>query len=387
MTPIATAPAAPTINTAVAGNHKVTLTWTAPTDDGGSPITGYVITPSGGSPITVGVVTTYAVTGLTNGTGYTFTVAALNVVGTGASSTISTSSTPAISVPDAPAITSSTAGDSVVTLTWSTPADDGGSPITGYVVTPSVGSPVTLGVVSAYAMTGLTNGTSYTFTVVAVNLIGNSSPSTATASLTPAVGGGGGGGAAHVAPVRLAGADRVGTAIAVSQAAFPDAHSAGAVVLARADNYPDALVGTPLAAAKNAPLLFASGASVSADTVTEIERVLPAGGTVYLLGGTTAIPASVATQISALGFVPVRYSGADRYGTALAVADALHDPSTVLLATGTNFPDALSAGSAAAHVGGVVLLTDGATMPAAVLQYLSAHAGRRVRSRRLGGGG
>jgi putative cell wall-binding protein len=168
----------------------------------------------------------------------------------------------------------------------------------------------------------------------------------------------------------------VGTAIAVSQAAFPDAGSAGAVVLARADNYPDALVGTPLAGAKNAPLLFASGAALTSDTVAEIRRVLPAGGTVYLLGGPAALPTSVATQVTALGYEPVRYAGTDRYGTALAVADALHDPSTVLLATGTNFPDALSAGTAAAHLGGVVLLTAGTTMPSAVAAYLSAHPGQ-----------
>jgi len=175
-------------------------------------------------------------------------------------------------------------------------------------------------------------------------------------------------------PVRIAGADRFGTADAALAAEFPSPGSAGAVVLATAANYPDALIGTALAAAKNAPLLFVSG-SLSANTKADIVRVLPAGGTVYLLGGTAAIPDSVKTALTALGFTVTRYAGTDRYGTALAVAAGLGNPGTVFLATGTNFPDALTAGPAAAHLHGAVLLTDGSTMPTSVKAYLTAHPG------------
>jgi putative cell wall-binding protein len=176
-------------------------------------------------------------------------------------------------------------------------------------------------------------------------------------------------------PVRLAGTDRFGTAIAASTAQFPTSGSAKSVVLARADEYADALVGTTLAASTDGPLLFANGGSLTAATQAEILRVLPVGSTIYLLGGLTAMPATVATTLSGLGYPTVRYAGADRYGTAIAVADALGDPTTVLLATGINFPDALSAGPAAAHLGGVVLLTDGTVMPASVSAYLTAHPG------------
>jgi putative cell wall-binding protein len=196
-------------------------------------------------------------------------------------------------------------------------------------------------------------------------------------TITAAAGGGTGGTTPTVpaTPVRLSGSDRFGTAIAASQVEFPTAGTAGAVVLARSDDYPDALVGTALAAAKNAPLLFANGGLLTLATQAEIQRVLPAGGTVYLLGGLAAIPASVATSLTSLGFVPVRYAGTDRFGTALAVADALNDPSTVLLATGVNFPDALAAGPAAAHLHGVVLLTNGSSLTSAVTAYLAAHPG------------
>jgi putative cell wall-binding protein len=168
---------------------------------------------------------------------------------------------------------------------------------------------------------------------------------------------------------REAGTDRIATAVAVSQDSFPSGN-AGAVVLARADDYPDALVGGPLAASKNAPLLLTQGSTLPSATATEIRRVLPSGATVYVLGGTSAVPASVATQLTGLGYAVVRYSGADRYATAIAVAGALGNPSTVLLATGTNFPDALAAGPAAAHLHGAILLTSGSTLPAETSAYL-----------------
>jgi putative cell wall-binding protein len=309
---------------------------------------------------------------------------------------------PPPSAPDAPTIGTATPYDSSATLTWTAPLNDGGAPVTDYHVTvsPSIaGNPVDVGNTTSATISGLKNNTKYTFKVAAINSIGTGPNSGSSNSVTPksslgsAPGGGGGGGgttggggssgggggggvAAPVGtvPVRIAGADRFGTADAALAAEFPTAGSAGAVVLATASNYPDALIGTALAAAKNAPLLFVSG-SLSADTQADIVRVLPPGGTVYLLGGTAAIPDSVSTALKALGFAVTRYAGTDRYGTALAVAAGLNNPGTVFLATGNNFPDALTAGPAAAHLHGVVLLTDGSTLPAAVKTYLTAHPG------------
>jgi YVTN family beta-propeller protein len=173
---------------------------------------------------------------------------------------------------------------------------------------------------------------------------------------------------------RFAGADRFATAAAISADAFPN-NQADAVVLARADNYPDALVGAPLAAAKNAPLLFTSGVTLPAITKAEIERVLVRGKAVYLLGGAAAIPNQIVAQLTALGYSPIRIAGADRFATAVAVADALGDPTTVLLASGGGFADALAAGPAAAHAHGVILLT-GDPMPSETVAYLAAHLGK-----------
>jgi putative cell wall-binding protein len=170
---------------------------------------------------------------------------------------------------------------------------------------------------------------------------------------------------------RIAGADRFATAVAASVSTFPA--TASAVVLASGDSYPDALVGVTLTATMNAPLLLTTGATLPSVTKTEIRRVLPAGGTVYLLGGTSSVPNSIAAQLAALGYHTTRYAGADRFGTALAVAAALGNPTTVMLVDGSTFADALAAGPAAAHLHAAMLLTSGSSLPAADATYLAAH--------------
>ncbi len=184
-------------------------------------------------------------------------------------------------------------------------------------------------------------------------------------------------GSSSASPVRLAGANRQATAVAASQAQFPTSGSASAVVLARADVFADALAGGPLAAAKHAPLLLTTSGSLDDVTKAEIQRVLPSGGTVYLLGGTSALSDDVATAVTAMGDVPTRVSGSDRFGTAVAIADAMGDPTTVFEASGADFPDALSAVPAAIKDHAVILLTNGSAQAPATAGYLTAHATAR----------
>ncbi len=184
-------------------------------------------------------------------------------------------------------------------------------------------------------------------------------------------------GSSSVTPTRLSGTNRQSTAVAVSASAFPSTGSASAVVLARADDFADALAGGPLAAAKHAPLLLTSSGSLDAVAAAEIKRVLPTGGTVYLLGGTSALSDAVANAITAIGDVPTRIAGTDRYATAVAIAGVMGNPTTVFEASGINFPDALSAVPAAVAAHGAILLTDGPARTPATYAYLTAYATTR----------
>jgi putative cell wall-binding protein len=130
-----------------------------------------------------------------------------------------------------------------------------------------------------------------------------------------------------------------------------------------------------LAAARNAPLLFASGSTLPAVTRAEVQRVLPRGKTIYLLGGSASIPDTVVTQLTGLGYVAVRLAGTNRFGTAVAVANELGAPSTALLASADGFADALTAGPAAAHVHGAILLTTDGSVGPETAAYLAAHPG------------
>ena len=193
----ATAPSAPTGVSGVAGNASVSLSWTAPPSDGGSPITSYRITPYIGTTAQTAIntgttATTRTVTGLTNGTAYTFKVAATNAVGTGADSTASAAITPtaAQTAPGAPTAVSGTAGDASVALSWTAPASNGGSAITSYRITPYIGTTAQTAIntgttATTRTVTGLTNGTAYTFKVAATNAVGTGADSAASAALTP----------------------------------------------------------------------------------------------------------------------------------------------------------------------------------------------------------
>ena len=167
-----TVPVAPTGLTLGSQDGSAAVSFTAPESDGGTPITGYEVSLDGGewAPLTTtGTDTLTAVlTGLTNGTPYSVRVRAVNAVGNGAVSDAS-SVTPA-GTPSAPRSVVADVHGTSATVSWQSPESDGGSPVTGYVVTADPGGATcsTSGTTTC-SVTDLQPGTTYTFHVTAQN--------------------------------------------------------------------------------------------------------------------------------------------------------------------------------------------------------------------------
>ena len=142
----------------------------------------YTIISSPGAYTATGSSSPITITGLQSSTQYTYTVVASNNYGTAAASSASNAVT-ATTIPQAPDITSVTGGNAQATVAFSANAT-GGSSITGYTVTSSPGNITASGASSPITVTGLTNGTAYTFTVRATNANGQSAASAASSSVT-----------------------------------------------------------------------------------------------------------------------------------------------------------------------------------------------------------
>ncbi len=309
-----------------------------------------------------------SVTGLTPNTTYYFELICTN--GSGAILNFFTSSTGAVVTQEATSITSTSAtlngtvnpGGVAQTCSYGygTSSVLAGATFTATFVTSTVSTAIS----EPVTITGLTSGTTYYFEFECTN--GNGGILSFVAGTASQI-------------TQIYGSDPIGTSIAISLAEFPTAGSASAVVLARDDFFSDALAGGPLAAYVNGPLLLTEGAPQSASldlrTQAEIQRVLPAGGTVYILGGNLAISPNVDATLSSLGYKVVREAGSNEYDTAYLIALQEGSPNVVFEATGTSFYDALSAVPAAIADHAAILLTYGPIQSFETGIYLLNHPG------------
>ena len=185
------------------------------------------------------------------------------------------------------------------------------------------------------------------------------------------------GGVALAAPAqavafdRWSGDDRFGTAVDISQEAFPGTADVAFVV--NGSNFPDALAAAPAAGAFGAPVLQVSPGQVPAVTRTELQRLGPE--LIFVVGGPAAVSAPVVTELETLASTVVRLEGEDRFATAAAVADELASGEAVpevLIASGEGFADALAGGAAGAATGAPLLLTRPGALPEATAAALRA---------------
>ena len=277
----------------VAGSGtSVDVSFTAPANNGNQTITSYTAVSTPGN-VTASVSQagsgTIRVTGLTQGTSYTFVVYATNVVGNSANSAASSAITPA-TVPGTPTVGSPTrvAGSGTqIDVPFSAPASNGGLAITSYTATSSPGN--ITGTISqagsgTIRVTGLTQGTSYTFTVYATNPIGNGTASSASSAIAPAV--------APAAPT-------IGTATAVT------ASSATVAFTAPADNGGAAITSYTATSSPGGLTGTLSQAGSGTITVTGLTKLTAYTFTVYATNPVGNSPNSAASnQITTPGDGP-----------------------------------------------------------------------------------
>ena len=198
-----TVPGQPSGFSATPGIGTVSLSWSAPASTGGSAITGYTVTssPSSAGCSTNASTLTCNISGLTNGQSYTYSLVANNAAGSSAPP-VTTSATE-LNVPGAPTGVTTTFhnvspsySSNTATISWTAPASNGGSAITGYVVTQSPGGQtcstgssgtscnITSGISNGYSSTwpganGLVSGVTYSYTVKVTNAVGTTTSSAA----------------------------------------------------------------------------------------------------------------------------------------------------------------------------------------------------------------
>lgn len=374
-------PDAPTAVTATPGAGSATVTWTPPVKTGSGAVTGYAIVPYrngiAGPPVTAPAdATSRTLTGLSNGATYTFTVAALNVVGLGTASAATASVVPQtgspVPVPPAPGTHRFSGGDRVATAVSVSkelfPAPGSAQAV---VVATSLryadalaGARLATATSAPLLLTDTAALNSDVGTEVRrvladggdVYLLGGEN------ALSPAVATALTGLSATYRVHRVAGADRFTTATAVADTVTSvTADTTSPIYLVNGFNFPDGLAVSALAARTGGTVLLTDGGTLPAATRDQLAAADPTGSRTVPVGGPAlAAAASLPAAVRARAVV-----GADRYDTARLVAarfPAAATPArpltTVGLATGANWPDALVGAAALGNLGGPLLLTD-----------------------------
>lgn len=166
---------------------------------------------------------------------------------------------------------------------------------------------------------------------------------------------------------RLSGNDRYQTAIAVSKSGWKTSSYA---ILARGDDYADALCAGPLAKKLGAPILLTESDKLNASVLTELKRLNVQN--VIIIGGTGAIKQNIEDTLKTNGIASIqRIYGSSRYETSVKIAEKLGSIDKVAVAAGNDFPDALSISAVAAKSGIPILLSQKDSLPQAVKLYLS----------------
>jgi putative cell wall-binding protein len=205
---------------------------------------------------------------------------------------------------------------------------------------------------------GLTPETTYDFSIAAVNAAGTGAYSAPLRFTTP-----------YDFVERQFGVDRFATAARVSLRAYQTQGAASAFI-ADGTAFPDALSAAAAAGRAGAPVLLTRPTSLREPSRQELMRL--GAGRAFIAGGPGAVNGDVQRQVAAIATGGVsRLAGADRYATAAAVSTLWSSASTVYLASGSDFPDALAGAAAAGSKDSPVLLTRSDSLPAETASALA----------------
>lgn len=180
---------------------------------------------------------------------------------------------------------------------------------------------------------------------------------------------------------RISGADRYATAFAIADTMkeVMGVDKFESVVIGYSENFPDALAGSYLAAVADAPILLTKDKASRLDPVKDyINENLVSGGKVYILGSASVVPTSLENNLKKAGFDVQRLAGKDRYETNLEVLKVAMELDTdktkpILVATGRDFADSLSASAAGMPV---LLVRGNRTLSDAQKAFLEANTDR-----------
>ena len=175
---------------------------------------------------------------------------------------------------------------------------------------------------------------------------------------------------------RLQGESRVETAVATAKDLYPNPITG--VIVARSDTFADSVSAVPLAKAMGMPVLLTPSDQLHPATAAEIKRLLPSGGTAYLMGGQSALSIEVEQAINAITGKTERIAGENRADTAVKTAQrlkAMGNLNHLIYVDGTDWQPTLIAGPLAAKTKGALLLTWGEELAPESHRFMLDHPG------------
>lgn len=165
---------------------------------------------------------------------------------------------------------------------------------------------------------------------------------------------------------RLAGQNRYETSAEITKSGWTNSDYA---IIASGEDFPDALCGAPLAQKYNAPILLTANDSLDEQSKNQLLRLKVKN--VFIIGGVGVISSNVEQDIKNMGIEVSRIAGNDRYETSLKVAQTMGQFTQAVIATGENFPDALSIAPIAAIKGIPILLTPKENLPEGLKEFIN----------------